>query len=161
MSTGRPTDNPGLIMAPPLMLLIALLLAAGLELILPVLVLPEPGLGSGLSWLGAIMALASLALEVWAVMTFRAAHTNPEPWKPTLAIVGTGPYRFTSNPMYIGMTALQLGLSLVFSLEWGVVLAPLLWLAFDRLVVAREEAYLTRKFGATYQELLDRTRRWL
>jgi protein-S-isoprenylcysteine O-methyltransferase Ste14 len=161
MSNGGATDNPGLIMPPPLMLLIALLLAAGLDIVLPIAVLPAPGLGNALGWLGAIIALAALAMEAWAVMTFRAAHTNPEPWKPTLTIVNTGPYRFTRNPMYIGMTALQLGLSLVFSLEWGVVLTPLLWLAYDRLVVAREEAYLTRKFGASYQALLEQTRRWL
>jgi protein-S-isoprenylcysteine O-methyltransferase Ste14 len=49
----------------------------------------------------------------------------------------------------------------MFSLEWGILLTPILWLALDRLVVAREEAYLAAKFGESYREYLTQTRRWM
>jgi len=56
---------------------------------------------------------------------------------------------------------LQLGLSLIFDLEWGIVLLPMLWLALDRIIVAREERYLLARFGAPYADYLGHSRRWL
>ena len=71
------------------------------------------------------------------VQTFKRANTNVDPFQPALKLVTAGPYRFTRNPMYLGMVLFLLGTSLVFALEWGLLLTPVLWLAYDRLVVAR------------------------
>lgn len=160
-NTDLQTDNAGLAIPPPAMLGIALVAAVVLEFLIPMHWLPEPGLTSVFSWLGVVVTAAAVALGGWALRLFRAERTHPEPWKPTKTIVTSGPFRFTRNPMYLGMTGVLLGLSVMFALEWGIVLTPILLLAFDRMVVVREEAYLTRKFGATYQDLLARTRRWL
>lgn len=157
----KPADIPGVVAPPPLILLAAVVLAWVLDYILPMAWLPAAGLANPLTWLGAAMMAGSLALAIWSIRLFRAARTNPEPWKPSKAIVASGPYRFTRNPMYLGMVLFLLGLSLAAGQEWGVVLTPVLWLAYDRLVVAREEKYLTKKFGAEYEALRTRTRRWL
>ena len=76
-------------------------------------------------------------------------------------VVETGPYRFTRNPMYLGMVIIQIGLCLTFSLDWLIFLTPILWAALHFGVVLREEAYLEAKFGAPYQHFKGRTRRWL
>lgn len=161
MSTSETSDTPGLITRPPYFLLIALALAAALDWATALSFLAAPGLDSLQSWIGVAVVLAAVALAVSGVRTFRRAGTNVDPFQPALKLVAAGPYRFTRNPMYLGMVLFLLGVSLIFSLEWGLLLTPVLWLAYDRLVVAREEAYLTRKFGAPYTEFLARTRRWL
>lgn len=50
---------------------------------------------------------------------------------------------------------------MIFALEWALIGLPLLWLVLDRVVVRREEAYLTRKFGMAYTDFTARTRRWI
>jgi protein-S-isoprenylcysteine O-methyltransferase Ste14 len=105
--------------------------------------------------------LIAIALGGWALRTFRAVGTNPSPHQPSLSLALTGPYQFTRNPMYVGFVLLLAGLSLIFSLDWGLILVPVLALVLHYGVVAREETYLTAKFGQPYRDFLLRTRRWL
>ena len=157
MDTDR---GPQLPVPPPIMLLIALAIAVVLDWAPPQFLAAPVGLNIQVL-VGALLAVGSVWLALVAARTFEREGTNVIPTQPALKVVTSGPYRFTRNPMYLGMVLLLLGLSLVFSLEWGIILTPMLWLAYDRVVVAREEAYLTGKFGADYRALLDRTRRWL
>jgi protein-S-isoprenylcysteine O-methyltransferase Ste14 len=161
MSDSEARDNPGLIMRPPFFLLIALGLALVLEWFAGLSFLAAPSIGTTQFWAGALVTAGSVALAITGIREFRRAGTNVNPFEPALVLVTTGPYRFTRNPMYLGMVLFLLGFSLMLSLEWGLILVPVLWLAFDRLVVAREEAYLTNKFGEPYRDFLGRTRRWL
>lgn len=161
MSTSETSDTPGLITRPPYFLLMALALAVALDWATGLSFLAAPGLASLQSWIGLAVVLVAIALAVNGVRTFRRAGTNIDPFQPALKLVTVGPYRFTRNPMYLGMVLFLLGVSLMFAIEWGLLLTPLLWLAYDRLVVAREEAYLSRKFGAPYENFLKRTRRWI
>ncbi len=161
MSVERTDDTPGLMMPPPFFLLIALALAIVLEWLTGLSFLAAPSLLGVQSWVGLIISVAAFALMVSGVREFKQSGTNVNPFQPALQLVTSGPYRFTRNPMYLGMVILLLGISLMFSLEWGLILTPVLWLAYDRLVVAREEAYLTAKFDQPYREFLTRTRRWL
>jgi len=161
MSAERANDTPGLMMPPPIFLIIAIVVALILDWLTGLRFLSTPGLGSLQSWLGLTVSTAAVALAVTGATEFRRSGTNVNPFQPALKLVTSGPYRFTRNPMYLGMVLFLVGLSLMFSLEWGLILTPVLWLAYDRLVVAREEAYLTGKFGPPYSEFLTRTRRWL
>jgi protein-S-isoprenylcysteine O-methyltransferase Ste14 len=161
MSSTETRDHPGLMVPPPLFVLIAVALAFVLEWLVPVVFLPAVSLQNPLTWAGAIIAIGGVALTVRGAREFQRAGTNVNPFQPALKIVSSGPYRFTRNPMYLGMIVFMLGFSLLLSLEWGLILTPVLWFAFDRLIVAREEAYLSRKFGQPYSDLLTRTRRWL
>lgn len=152
--------GPGLPLPPPILLLIALVLAAALDWLPPQFLAPPVALNAQVV-IGALLVGGGIWLATTAIRTFRREGTNVIPTQPALKVVTAGPYRFTRNPMYLGMVATLLGLSLVFSLEWGMLLTPLLWLAYDRLIVAREERYLSAKFGADYRTLLSQTRRWL
>lgn len=92
---------------------------------------------------------------------FRRHGTSVVPIKPTTALVDTGPYRFTRNPMYLGMACVQAGLSLRLQATWSLLLLAPVLVTIDRLVIAREERYLERKFGGEYRRYRARVRRWL
>src|ERR1043166_6867776 len=97
--TNDRSETPGVIAPPPL--LYAVPLAAGLvaEHYRPQPVLPSPVdrvVGSGLVVLGFIAFVA--------IAAFRRAGTSPNPWKPASTLVVSGPYRWTRNPMYVGLT---------------------------------------------------------
>lgn len=154
-------DNPQLPVLPPVLPLGALVLAIILDWLLPLQLLATP-VGVNLQVVvGGFLTVGGIWLAATARRLFEREGTNVIPTQPALKIVTSGPYRFTRNPMYLGMILVLLGISLIFSLEWGVILTPVLWLALDRLIVVREEAYLRRKFGPAYEALLTRTRRWL
>ena len=111
--------------------------------------------------IGLAGVLAFMALAGAAVGRFRRAGTSENPFRPSTALVFDGPFRFTRNPMYLGMAALYVGLAFVLGLMWALVLLPFVLLAVDRLVIAREEPYLERKFGQDYVEYKKRVRRWI
>jgi protein-S-isoprenylcysteine O-methyltransferase Ste14 len=80
---------------------------------------------------------------------------------PTNALTFEGPYRFTRNPMYVGMALLQGGLALAGNALWPLVaLIPVLWIVRTQ-VIDKEEQYLERRFGQQYRDYKARVRRWL
>jgi protein-S-isoprenylcysteine O-methyltransferase Ste14 len=142
---------------PPLIYLCALSLGSVLHLIWPVALLP-PLLGtSG----GAVFTFVAAALFVSAVRTFRAAGTPVPGNLATTAIVRTGPYRFTRNPIYLAFSLLQLGLAFwVNSLTLLVTLIPAVAL-MSLVVIPREERYLEARFPSEYLFYKASVRRWL
>jgi protein-S-isoprenylcysteine O-methyltransferase Ste14 len=83
------------------------------------------------------------------------------PMNPTTALVTSGPYRLTRNPMYLGMAFLYVALAFAFGVMWALVFLPAVLVVVDRFVIVREEPYLERKFGQAYREYRSRVRRWL
>ena len=109
---------------------------------------------------GAALVVIAIALFVSSVGKFRAAGTAVPANKPTTAIVRTGPYRFSRNPIYLAFSLLQLGIAIWVNSLW--LLATLaVALALIHVVIAREERYLERKFGAEYLAYKASVRRWL
>ena len=105
--------------------------------------------------------LAFMALAGAAVGRFRRAGTTENPFRPSTALVVDGPFRFTRNPMYLGMAALYVGLAFLLGIMWALLFLPFVLVAIDRLIIAREEPYLERKFGQDYVEYKKRVRRWI
>jgi len=93
--------------------------------------------------------------------TLRAAGTNVDPLLPTTAIVTAGPYRFSRNPIYVGLTLLYLGLALTFNTWWAVIVLVPILAVMHVGVVRREERYLEQKFGEPYRQFCSRVRRYL
>jgi protein-S-isoprenylcysteine O-methyltransferase Ste14 len=112
-------------------------------------------------WVGGGVFVVGFALAIWAVVTMRRAGTRVEPYKPTTTIVANGPYRFTRNPIYIGMFLGQAGLAIGLDDLWVLATLVPFYLVIRYGVIAREEAYLDRKFGAVYLGYKSRVRRWL
>lgn len=152
------SDTPGVIAPPPLIFGIPLLVGLALDGAL------SEGLPSSPLWLrlaAAAIVLAGMGLIIVALGLFRRNSTRPEPWRPSTALVTGGFYRFTRNPMYLGMALFYAGIALLFlSPIAGVLLLPVL-VVIDRLVIAREEVYLAKRFGAPYESYRRRVRRWI
>ncbi|MEO5578279.1 MAG: isoprenylcysteine carboxylmethyltransferase family protein [Sphingomicrobium sp.] len=146
-------DNPRVFLPPPL--IFGGLLALGLLLDSDPLRFGPVSIG------GLVLAVGGVVLIGIAFGLFRASGTRAEPWQPSSSLVDRGLYRFTRNPMYLGMALLSLGIAIAFTSLTGVFLALAALLIIDRAVVTREEAYLKRRFGQDYVAYMARVRRWL
>jgi protein-S-isoprenylcysteine O-methyltransferase Ste14 len=154
---GPAHDNPGVLVWPPLLCATTVSLGGLLHFVFPVRLLPP--LPSRFA--GAVLLCVSAGFAFWAERVMKAAGTNARPDRPTTAIVATGPYRISRNPMYVSLCLFQIGIALLID-----GLAPLLFLLPLALtlhfgVVRREERYLEAKFGADYLAFKSRVRRWL
>lgn len=150
-------DRPGVIAPPPFIYLGFLLLGLGLDYAWPVALVPD-----GLQYAagGALMALA-LAVAVAAVRELRRAGTNVDVRKPTTAIVASGPYRYSRNPMYVALSALYAGIAIAADNVWMLALLVPALAVIRAGVIAREERYLEGKFGDSYLRYKASVRRWL
>ncbi len=113
------------------------------------------------AWVAGGLFALGVALAVWAIVNIRKAGTQFDVHKPTTAIVENGPYRFTRNPIYLGMFLGQTGIAIGFDNLWVLAMLVPFYFVVRHGVVAREEAYLERKFGAVYRGYKSRVRRWL
>jgi len=112
--------------------------------------------------LGIAVLAAGIALDIVALRTFGRRGTTVLPaLRPTSVIVASGPYRFTRNPMYVGLVLAYIGIALLANTVWQFLLLPAGVLAVDRYVIRREERYLAAKFGEEYNAYRRHVRRWL
>jgi protein-S-isoprenylcysteine O-methyltransferase Ste14 len=151
-------DNPNAIVRPPIVLLLVIVAGLALDWLYPLRWLPA-NMPNG--WIGAAIFALGLALFVWAIVTFRGAGTPVRGTKPTTAIVEDGPYGFSRNPIYVGMFGGLAGIAVGFNTLWVLMGLIVFYLVLRHGVVAREEAYLERKFGSVYLDYKSRVRRWL
>ena len=110
---------------------------------------------------GVILVAIGAALPVSARLHFKRTGQSVRPWDPTPELIFEGPYRFTRNPMYVGLTLFQIGLGLVFNNVWVSALALSALAAVHFIAVLPEERYLLGKFGDSYRAYLGRVRRYL
>jgi protein-S-isoprenylcysteine O-methyltransferase Ste14 len=110
---------------------------------------------------GVALVVVSLLLFAYSVQRFRAAGTLVPARKPTTAIVRTGPYRFSRNPIYLAFSLLQLGIAVWVSSWWLVATLAAAIAIIHYVVVPREEQYLEARFGAAYRDYKASVRRWL
>ncbi len=150
-------DHAGVAFHPPLLLLLAIIVGFFGRWILPLSVLPSALVRAA----GPVFTVASFCLFSWAVYTLRSGGASIPTNKPTDVIVAQGPYRFSRNPIYLGMVLLQLGLGVWANSLWFLVLAMVSALLLTWGVISREERYLERRFGDGYLVYRARVRRWL
>jgi len=141
---------------------VALLIAAamwGVAMAAPMSFVPER-----VRLLAAIaIALAGLATAGSGVVAFRRAKTTVNPLRPetSSSLVTSGIYRFTRNPMYVGLAVVLLGWAVFLTSAWTLP-GPLVFaLYMTRFQIVPEERILTGLFGATYSEYQAKVRRWL
>lgn len=153
-------QTAGVIAPPPLIYLG--FLAVGL--VLEFLVVRTQGLDmpAALRWtVVALFLLAGIAAIAAAVLRFRRAGTPAPPWQPTTALVAHGIYRFTRNPMYLGMTLIYCAIGVAADAPVVFWMLIPLALTIHYGVVLREERYMAGKFGDAYLDYANRVPRWL
>jgi protein-S-isoprenylcysteine O-methyltransferase Ste14 len=111
--------------------------------------------------LGALCLLAGIAFFAPAVASFARAKTSVLPIMPTTALVESGPYRFTRNPMYVGLAIAIVGISLVTNWLWAIAVLPIVLTAVYFAAIRPEEQFLEERFGPDYSAYGSRVRRWL
>ena len=110
---------------------------------------------------GIVLVLGGILLVLGAVRLFRRAGTPVAPIEPTSALVSDGIYRWTRNPMYLGLSLILLGLAVATGSLWFLISLVLAVYGVTKLAIEKEEAYLAGKFGAAYLDYKSRVRRWM
>jgi protein-S-isoprenylcysteine O-methyltransferase Ste14 len=156
----RDTVTAGVITRPPLLYLACLLLGLVLDRVLP-LPLDLPGTVV-MQWMaGGGLILIGVAIVAAGVRNFSRAATPVPSNQPVRALVTTGLHGWSRNPIYVGMFLLYAGIGIAARSPWVLLLALPLVIIMRYGVVAREEAYLERRFGDAYRDYRARVRRWL
>lgn len=158
MSGESGRDGASVRFPPPLVYALALVAGGALHWIVP-LRLPLAAAGR---IAGAVLAGGlGVAFLAGALGLFRRTGQNPTPWSPTPAIVTTGVYRWSRNPMYVGMALVLAAIGLGWANGWLLLAVPVVLAIVYVIAVRHEEAYLARKFGEEYLAYARTTRRWL
>ena len=155
--TSSPPDTAGVIAPPPLIFLCTLGIGLGLDAVMGTGSLPS----TVALPVGSASIMAGAGLLGSFVRAFGRARTPVDPYTPSQALVTDGPYRLTRNPGYLGMALTYAGIAIVSNAPWALVPLPAAIAVIDRGVIAREERYLTRKFGTPYEDYKRRVRRWI
>jgi protein-S-isoprenylcysteine O-methyltransferase Ste14 len=153
-------ETAGAIARPPLLFLAALLLGSLADRFLP-LPIRFPQLGPVHWIMGSTLVLIGLAIAVAGIRNFSRAATPVQGTKPTLRLVTTGVHGWSRNPIYVGMFLVYGGVGLALQSPWTFAFALPLALTIRYGVVAREEAYLERRFGDSYRNYVASVRRWI
>lgn len=110
-----------------------------------------------------VIALVGVAFSAAGIAAFRRARTTTDPMKPHAAssLVTGGIYRFTRNPMYVGVTLILVGWMVFLQSPWALA-GPVLFIAYiDRFQIRPEERALLVAFGEQYAQYKSQVRRWL
>jgi protein-S-isoprenylcysteine O-methyltransferase Ste14 len=143
--------------SPPLLYGISFVIGLTLNWQTPATIVAAPLASS----LGLVLLALGVALAVWGKRTMQHEGTPAHPALPAKALVVTGPFAFSRNPLYVARTLLYVGLAFAMNTSWPLItLLPLL--AFMHYaVVLGEERQLDARFGVAYRAYRTRVRRWL
>ena len=115
------------------------------------------------SGLALVVLLAGVAICLAGVLSFRRAHTTVNPLKPETAsaLVSSGVYRYTRNPMYLGFATALIAWSIF--LAWPPALLGVLGFVMymNRFQIGPEERALASLFGKEFTQYCNQVRRWL
>jgi len=144
-------------LVPPLWALLAALLMLALHRWLP----GGTWLAPPATALSLLPVLAGVGVAAWAARLFVRAGTPLEPWKTPTALVAGGPYRFTRNPMYLGLSLCLLGLAVWLGTATPLLVLPLFVAVITFGFIRREERWLEERFGESYRRYRAGVRRWI
>jgi protein-S-isoprenylcysteine O-methyltransferase Ste14 len=150
-------DTAHVLILPPLLYGASFVIGLLLHWGFPVHILPTI-LARGI---GVVCVLVSFPLALMTFHVLSRAHTPVDPMQPTTALVTEGPFRYSRNPIYVALTLLYVGVALLINALWILLLVVPAVLVLRYGVIAREEAYLTQKFGDAYRQYTTQVRRWL
>lgn len=150
-------DHPQTRIDAPILLAIAILLTIALQWLMPAPFFPaQPS-----RIFGAVLFVGGFALGFPAFRGMLRARTSPNPRRSSTALVRDATYRFTRNPMYVGMLLSYSGLFIFLQNPWFLLFLPFLVWSFTSWVIIPEERYLEERFGSEYLDFKSHVRRWI
>jgi len=111
--------------------------------------------------LGVLLIAVNFGFGLPAIRGMLKVKTSPNPHRPSTALVMSGSYRLTRNPMYVGLTLIFAGVLTFFQSAWGLLFVPLVVWLITIWVIIPEEKYLENKFGDDYLHYKSKVRRWI
>lgn len=142
---------------PPVWVLLTLLASVALHRWLPLWQLVR----ARWTYVGAVLIVLGVVLGGPAVLAFRRAQTPLVPFERSTALVTSGPFRFTRNPMYSGMVLMLLGVATLLGSLGAYLPIPLFVWIIQKNFIEGEERFLTELFGEQYLAYQRRVRRWI
>ena len=158
-SDSREHDNkgPGVKLPPPLVFIVALIVAGAIQAIWPVGLLESVVL----RYLGVTLCVLAIILLIAIGLMFHRHETSIKPWEPTNKVMSHGPYAYSRNPIYVGFCFMAIGIGLAQNSLWMTLsFIPAVFVVFHTAII-REEKYLEKKFGEEYRRYKEKVRRWL
>lgn len=143
---------------PPLLYAVTFLVGLGLDQLYPWSFDAE---SEGLRWGGWLLVAAGVVLAPSSAVLFGLKRTTLNPVGQPSQLVTAGAFRWTRNPMYLGVSLVYVGLALVLDLVWVLLLLPVPLLVLNAVTIPMEEAALRGRFGQPYLDYCERVRRWL
>jgi len=142
----------------PWVFVLAYLAGAGLEAVFH--------LGRSLQYpaltpIGLTVFLIGAILAGWGWSIFHRAGTTRVPGETSIALVTSGPYRFTRNPMYVGLSVAYIGEACILHQVIPVIFLPVVIVYLNMVVIPVEEKRLRAAFGIDYDRFVQKVRRWL
>jgi protein-S-isoprenylcysteine O-methyltransferase Ste14 len=110
---------------------------------------------------GIVFIAAGVGLVIWGNLQFRRADTPVHPFEQPTALVTSGPFRATRNPMYLGMTLVLLGAAILFGKLIPLVMPFVFASVISKRFIRHEETRMETLFGDAYVDYMRRVRRWL
>lgn len=141
---------------PPHYFLLAILAMLALDFLPADPLLPQPW-----PWIGVLLFLIGVSCTGLGVRRFRKAETNLVPFSESIALVTTGLYAYTRNPMYLGMVIALAGIALMFNERWPWLVLPVFAAVIQLRFIRFEEQLMEQTFGDAYLDYKSRVRRWL
>jgi protein-S-isoprenylcysteine O-methyltransferase Ste14 len=149
--------GPGVRIHPPLIYASSILVGIGIDRLAP---LQMPFGLHGPVYSGGILALV-LLLAGLCIYEFHKAGTDVRPDRPDSALITSGPYCHSRNPLYLGLTLVQVAAAAWFDNAWVLAMTAVSVVVISRYAIRREEHYLERLFGESYLDYKQRVRRWI
>ncbi len=134
-------------------IIVMVLLHYGLPL---VQLIPSPW-----NWLGCVALVVGFVIGVIAVAQFHREQTTVKPFQQSNALVTTGVYRCSRNPMYLGLVLMLIGLALLLGSLTPFVLIVVFVLIMNQVFIKTEERMLQETFGEEYEVYQRQVRRWI
>ncbi|CAN5245667.1 isoprenylcysteine carboxylmethyltransferase family protein [soil metagenome] len=150
-------DHPAVVLPPPLLYAAAFGIALVLHWLWPIPILGDPVAG----WIGWVLVVAGLMLNIWGAWSMHSARTPINPYRPVRSIIESGAFHLSRNPLYVGLYFIFAGLTLLIDSLWGLLMLLPLLVVIHVGVIRPEERYLAEKFGDAYRAYCARVRRYL
>jgi protein-S-isoprenylcysteine O-methyltransferase Ste14 len=148
--------GPNVRVHPPIIYAISILAGIGLNELWP-LSMPFSLHGR---FYGSLVIAIAVCIAVWSLLHFHKHDTDVRPDKPDSALITSGPYRFSRNPLYIMLSLVQLTVAIWLDNLWVLLLVVPSITVITRYAITREELYLEQLFGQKYLDYKQRVRRW-